>query len=73
MSGDELHLEVDRERCVGAGQCTVHAPELFDQDDDGLVRLERMPGPEDEAAVRAAADYCPSGAIHVTQPGNDDA
>ena len=32
-----MHITADRERCVGAGQCVLAAPAVFDQDDDGLV------------------------------------
>ncbi|EME53077.1 ferredoxin [Amycolatopsis decaplanina] len=35
-----MRLEVDRERCVGAGMCVLTAPEVFGQDEeDGRVRL----------------------------------
>ncbi|HXA62668.1 MAG TPA: ferredoxin, partial [Streptosporangiaceae bacterium] len=31
----------DKDVCVGAGMCVLTAPELFDQDDDGLVAVLR--------------------------------
>ena len=43
-----MRIEADTEVCIGAGQCVMTAPELFDQsDDDGVVIvLEPEPGPQ---------------------------
>jgi ferredoxin len=61
-----VKVTADRETCVGAGQCVLAAPELFDQDDDGLVVVLRDAATEDEEqAVRDAALACPSRAIGV--------
>jgi ferredoxin len=62
-----VKLGVDRERCIGAGMCTLTAPEVFDQDtEDGrVVLLDLTPAPEWEPAVREAAEVCPSGAITI--------
>ncbi|MFC4949939.1 ferredoxin [Pseudonocardia sp. GCM10023141] len=62
-----MELEVDRERCIGAGMCVLTEPAVFDQDaDDGLVvLLEVTPTPDHEAGVREAAKVCPSGAIRA--------
>jgi ferredoxin len=57
-------LAVDRDRCIGAGQCVLAMPSVFAQDDDGLVvadlhGLRTLP-------ARAAQEVilrCPSGAI----------
>ncbi|MFE0674054.1 ferredoxin [Streptomyces sp. NPDC058867] len=58
-------LDVERDRCVGAGQCVLAAPAVFDQDDqDGLVVvLDRTPQATEADAVRDAVRACPSGAI----------
>ncbi|MEU8045296.1 ferredoxin [Micromonospora echinofusca] len=62
-----MRLVVDRELCVGAGQCALSTPELFDQGDDGRVVLRRTL-PEDELAAksRTAVELCPSGALTLT-------
>ncbi|GAA3181435.1 MULTISPECIES: ferredoxin [Streptomyces] len=61
-----MRVTVDSERCVGAGQCALNAPEVFDQDDDGIVTLlVQEPGAADAEGVLAAADLCPSGSITV--------
>ncbi|MFE2939712.1 ferredoxin [Streptomyces sp. NPDC059255] len=61
----ELRIVADRARCVGAGQCVLTAPELFDQsDDDGtVVVLVDEVGEDDLDKVREAVHLCPSGAL----------
>ncbi|WP_345597727.1 ferredoxin [Streptomyces marokkonensis] len=55
----------ERDRCVGAGQCVLAAPAVFDQDEeDGLVRvLAERPSAAQSDAVREAVRACPSGAL----------
>ncbi|MCS7483119.1 ferredoxin [Umezawaea endophytica] len=62
-----MRIDVNDGRCVGAGQCVLNAPGLFDQDDEGMVKvLDQHPAGPDVAAVLQAVDMCPSGAINVT-------
>ena len=52
--------------CVGAGMCVLTAPEVFDQDDDGIVEvLVAEPPADEEDAVKQAATLCPSGAVRL--------
>ncbi|MEU0990930.1 ferredoxin [Streptomyces sp. NPDC005953] len=61
-----MNVDVDRSRCCGAGMCTLVAPEVFDQSDEGVVLLlERRPPPATHESVRDAADQCPCAAITV--------
>jgi ferredoxin len=65
-----MHIEIDRDVCIGAGQCVLTAPNVFTQDDDGFSTL--LPGKENggDPLVREAARACPVGAIKVTdEPG----
>lgn len=64
-----MRLIVDTEVCVGAGQCTLTAPEIFDQrDDDGTVILLQPEPPADlHDAARKAATLCPTQAIRVEE------
>lgn len=63
-----VSISVDTDRCVGAGQCVLSAPEVFDQDDNGIVMVLAEPAGEPEReAVRQAALVCPSQAITVTE------
>ncbi|MFD0025329.1 ferredoxin [Streptomyces sp. NPDC058382] len=62
-----MRISVDTDRCVGAGQCVLSAPEVFDQDDLGIVQVLKETGDEtalDEA--RQAGLVCPSQAITVS-------
>ncbi|PXY22113.1 ferredoxin [Prauserella flavalba] len=46
--------------------CALTAPEVFDQDDDGIVvTLTEQPGPEATDAVREAVQLCPAGALKL--------
>ncbi|WP_327328305.1 ferredoxin [Streptomyces sp. NBC_01210] len=62
-----MGIAIDKDRCIGAGQCALTAPEVFTQDDDGFSEL--LPGHEAGAGsplVREAARACPVGAIRLS-------
>jgi ferredoxin len=64
-----MRVVADRTRCVGAGQCVLAAPAVFDQDEDeGLVVvLQEEPGAELADGVRRAEGNCPAMAIEVEE------
>lgn len=64
-----VHVTIDEEKCCGAGQCVLAAPEVFDQrEDDGVViLLDADPAVDQHAAVREAAAVCPAVAIAVQE------
>jgi ferredoxin len=64
-----MKISVETDKCVGAGQCAMVAPAVFDQnDDDGVVIvLEESPGPEHAADVEEAAMLCPAQVILLHQ------
>lgn len=62
-------VRVVERKCIGAGQCVLAAPAVFDQDEDGIVVLLDATPPEDQhEAVRKAARLCPAVAIFVDEP-----
>ncbi|MFG1681164.1 ferredoxin [Nonomuraea sp. NPDC049269] len=65
-----MRVAVDRDKCCGAGQCVMIAPEVFDQDeDDGIVLLlDDSPEARLHQAVREAASVCPAAAIQLSEP-----
>ncbi|MFJ8473282.1 ferredoxin [Kitasatospora sp. NPDC094011] len=61
-----MRITVDTDRCVGAGQCVLNAPAVFDQDHDGVVEVhDPAAAATDPEAVALAATLCPSAAITV--------
>ncbi|WP_017975061.1 ferredoxin [Actinopolyspora halophila] len=64
-----MQVGVDEDKCCGAGQCVMTAPEVFDQrDEDGIVvLLDSRPSEQLHEAVREAAEMCPAAAIELNQ------
>jgi ferredoxin len=63
-----MKVRVDREACIGAGQCALVAGSIFDQDDEGLViLLVETPGEDSHAMARKAATLCPAKAISIEE------
>ncbi|MET8627258.1 ferredoxin [Kitasatospora sp. NPDC004669] len=62
-------IQIDQEKCCGAGHCVLAAPEVFDQrDEDGIVVvLDAEPPAELHQAVQDAAAVCPAAAIRLEQ------
>jgi ferredoxin len=60
-----MKIDLDQDKCVGAGQCVLAAPAVFDQrEDDGIaVLLDGNPTDEHIEDVRQAAAVCPAMAI----------
>ncbi|SDY69480.1 Ferredoxin [Amycolatopsis xylanica] len=64
-----MKIIADTGRCVGAGQCVLTDPEVFDQtEDDGTV-IVLVSEPEGEAAdhARDAVHICPSQALSLVE------
>jgi ferredoxin len=61
-----MKITVDRDRCIGVGQCVMSDPDIFDQDEDGLVVLlaEQADDPE---LVRQAIRRCPTQALGLCE------
>jgi ferredoxin len=57
-------IVVDRELCIGSGNCCFYAPNTFDLDDE-LKSVVVDPAGDDPADVRAAAEGCPVNAISI--------
>jgi ferredoxin len=61
-----MRVNVDEGACIGAGNCVVTAPDVFDQGEEGLVvLLDEDPPRELVEDVRLAVARCPSRAITV--------
>ncbi|QDQ14407.1 ferredoxin [Streptomyces spectabilis] len=63
-----MHITVDEQSCVGAGQCVLSVPDVFDQDEmtGRVVLLQGRPPADLEDDVVEATRACPAQAITVT-------
>ncbi|MFD5465217.1 ferredoxin [Kitasatospora sp. NPDC127059] len=62
-----VRIVVDRDVCIGAGQCVLTEPRVFQQnDEDGMVEL-RTDRPDTGTAetVLTAVTLCPSRALSI--------
>ncbi|MER5184699.1 ferredoxin [Streptomyces sp. NPDC002896] len=59
MAGE---LTVDRDRCMGSGQCTFYAPNTFDLDDLSIAVVIDQQGDSDDK-VQMAMSVCPTRSI----------
>ena len=64
-----MRIAIDEDRCCGAGQCVMAAPDVFDQrEGDGMVLLlTDDPEPSQMPGIREAAAVCPAAAITIHQ------
>jgi ferredoxin len=63
-----LEVEIDRDVCMGSGNCLYEAPGVFDLDKDSIAFVVD-PATSLEDVVIAAARKCPSHAITVRRDG----
>lgn len=59
-----LRVVIDRDQCVGFGDCVTEAPEGFELDDDTVAVFVNPEAVERERLLRAC-DACPVDAITV--------
>jgi ferredoxin len=62
-----LEIRVNRDTCIGSGNCCFHAPATFDLDDDLKATVVDSDG-DGVDAVKRAADGCPTRSISVEEP-----
>jgi ferredoxin len=68
--GNRIHVQVDREVCIGSADCVDTAPAVFELDDEGKATVIDPDGaPFDD--VLEAARNCPVTAIFVAGEEGD--
>jgi ferredoxin len=63
-----LSIEINREVCMGSGNCSFWAPGVFDLDDDGIAIVIDPEG-EPEDKIILAGQGCPTQAIAIFRDG----
>jgi ferredoxin len=65
---EPLDIRIDRDRCMGSGNCLFWAPATFDLGEDGhAVVLDAAA--TDVERLRVAVEGCPVGAISLWRDG----
>jgi ferredoxin len=59
---------VERDLCIGSGNCVELAPGVFELDREELAVVVD-PTAADQATLEEAANCCPAGAIFLEDPG----
>ena len=67
---NRIAIEVDRDLCIGSGDCVATAPAVFDLDDDGKAVVLDPDGADTDDVVEAARN-CPVTAIFVAGEDGD--
>ena len=63
-----MRIEIDREVCMGSGNCLFWAPGVFDLDDEGIAIVVDPAGAPEEKIV-LAVEGCPTRAITLVRDG----
>jgi ferredoxin len=64
----DLEIRIDRETCMGSGNCSFWAPGVFDLDEEGIaIVLDPSAAPEDQ--IVKAAEGCPTQSITLWRDG----
>ena len=59
-----MKVRVDRELCIGVGNCVAIAPTVFELDDENKA-VVADPGSVDKQTLMEAAESCPQDAIII--------
>jgi len=63
-----MKVVIHRDRCIASGACVLECPEVFQQDDDGMVVMaQENPSPELHQKVRQAIAACPAAVIELEE------
>ncbi|MFA6552866.1 MAG: ferredoxin [Patescibacteria group bacterium] len=59
-----MKIHLDRDKCISAGTCVAIAPEVFELDQEGKVKMKNENGADDQTILDAAKS-CPVLAIEL--------
>jgi ferredoxin len=63
-----IEISIDRDQCMGSGNCTFNAPGVFALDEQGVAAVVD-PSAQPEDVIIQAAKACPTQAIEITRDG----
>lgn len=63
-----IEIEIDRDQCMGSGNCVFTAPGVFELDGEGIATVVDVEAQPSDVVVRAGQG-CPTRAIAVTRDG----
>ncbi len=67
----DLTVRLDRDLCVGFGDCIDEAPDFWEWDDEGIVAFkDPLPGIERDRLLESC-DVCPVDALSVLDADGD--
>ena len=66
---EEVTVRIDRDLCIGSGNCIKVAPQVFEFDDEGIVAFKSEQAPIDRERLIEAYDVCPVDALFVLDSG----
>lgn len=64
MSANKIRITIDREKCIGSGNCVFNADGVFEQDEDGIAEVVD-PSAQSLETIEFAAASCPVNAISL--------
>jgi ferredoxin len=64
---DLVRITIDREKCMGSGNCSFWAPATFDLDDD-MKAVVVDPNGDSVDKLRNAVEACPTHALAIEEP-----
>ncbi len=67
---NRIRVEIDRDLCIGSGDCVASQPAVFDLDDEGKAVVLDPDGASTDEVVEAAQN-CPVTAIFVIGEDGD--
>ena len=63
-----MRIRIKKSACVGHARCQAVAPELFELDDDGYIKVEEIDVPPGkEQIARRGARACPERIITIEE------
>ncbi|HEX9682601.1 MAG TPA: ferredoxin [Acidimicrobiales bacterium] len=62
------NIHIDRDACMGSGNCSFWAPSTFDLDDEGKAIVVNPSGDPDDK-IAGAVEGCPTTAITIVDHG----